>query len=123
MKRLVFLCLAVGWLIGGRPLRVVAADTRATAVAAVLSEGEATALKLDGELTEEFWSRAPVIDGFVQREPKEGAAPTYKTEARVAYDSSHIYVAVTAFDPEPDKIVGYLTRRDSGSPSDWIRVA
>ena len=74
---------------------------------------EATAIKLDGELTDEVWSRAPKIDGFVQRDPKEGAPPTYPTEARVAYDAQHLYVAVLAHDPEPDKIVGFLTRRDT----------
>ncbi len=83
---------------------------------------EATALKLDGELTDEVWARAPKIDGFVQREPKEGAAPTYRTEARVAYDAQHLYVAILALDPEPAKIAGFLTRRDSYSPSDWVAV-
>ena len=65
---------------------------------------DATALKIDGVLTDEVWSRAPKIDGFVQREPKEGAAATYPTEARVAYDAEHLYVAILAHDPEPDKI-------------------
>ena len=83
---------------------------------------DATALKLDGELTEEVWSRAPKIDEFVQREPKEGAPPSFPTEARVAYDAQHLYVAVLAKDPEPDKIRGFLTRRDSYSPSDWVAV-
>jgi hypothetical protein len=97
------------------------AAARAFVEAALVSE--ASALKLDGELSDEVWSRAPVIDAFVQRDPKEGAAPTFKTEARVAYDAENIYVAVLAHDPEPDKIVGILTRRDSQSPSDWIHVA
>ena len=83
---------------------------------------EATALKLDGELTDEVWSRAPKIEGFVQRDPKEGAAPTYPTEARVAYDAEHLYIAILAHDPEPDKITGFLTRRDTYSPSDWVAV-
>jgi hypothetical protein len=83
---------------------------------------ELTAMQLDGALTEEVWTRAAVVSDFLQRDPKEGAEPSYKTEARVAYDSAAIYVAVKAFDPEPDKIVGILTRRDNGSPSDWIRV-
>ena len=38
------------------------------------------------------------------------------------YDDSTIYVAVRAFDPEPSRIIGFLTRRDVGSSSDWIRV-
>ena len=62
------------------------------------------------------------ITEFVQRDPKEGAPPSFASEARVAYDTSYVYVAVRAFDSEPDRIVGIRTRRDSASPSDWIRV-
>src|SRR5262245_31761421 len=61
---------------------------------------DATALKLDGELTEVVWSRAQKIDGFQQREPNEGAAVSFPTEARVAYDAQHLYVAILAKDPE-----------------------
>jgi uncharacterized protein DUF5916/cellulose/xylan binding protein with CBM9 domain len=98
-------------------------ETIVVAVAEAAAVRDATAIKLDGELTDEVWSRAKPIDGFVQRDPKEGAPATYATEAKVAYDARHIYIAVTATDPEPDKIVGHLTRRDTDSPSDWIRVA
>jgi hypothetical protein len=94
----------------------------AVAVAEAVAVRDATALKLDGELTDEVWSRAKPIDEFIQREPNEGAAPSYATQAKVAFDARHIYVAVTAFDPEPGKIVGHLTRRDSDSPSDWVRI-
>jgi hypothetical protein len=83
---------------------------------------EATAVKIDGELNDEVWRKAPIIDEFLQRDPREGAPPTFKTEARVAYDSTALYVAVHAFDPEPARIVGIRTRRDEGSPSDWLRV-
>lgn len=94
----------------------VSVTVEATAV------NEASALLLDGDLTDEVWQRAPRIAGFLQREPTEGAAPTYDTEFRVAYDTSHLYVAVHALDPEPARLVGHLTRRDVESPSDWIRV-
>jgi hypothetical protein len=40
----------------------------------------------------------------------------------VAYDTQHLYVAILAHDPEPDKIRGFLTRRDTHSPSDWVAV-
>ncbi|MBI2219605.1 MAG: carbohydrate binding family 9 domain-containing protein [Acidobacteria bacterium] len=82
----------------------------------------ATALKLDGDLSDEAWRSAEVVIDFRQRDPKEDAEPSFKTEARVAYDAAAIYVAVQAYDPEPGKIVGFLTRRDNHSPSDWIRV-
>jgi hypothetical protein len=103
--------------------RAPAAASADPAVADAVPVNEASALKLDGELNDEVWERAPRIAGFVQRDPKEGAEPTYKTEARVAYDAENVYVAVVAHDSEPDKIVGILTRRDSHSPSDWIFVA
>jgi hypothetical protein len=82
----------------------------------------ATAVRVDGELTEDVWQSAPVINGFKQREPNDGAPATYDTEARMAYDATALYVAVMAADPEPDRLVGIRTRRDEGSPSDWIRV-
>jgi hypothetical protein len=78
---------------------------------------------VDGDLTEEVWQSVPVIKGFKQRDPKDGADATFDTEARVAYDGSALYVAVLALDPEPARLVGIRTRRDEGSPSDWIRVA
>lgn len=91
-------------------------------VEATAITGEET-IRLDGNLTEEVWQRAAIIRDFRQREPKDGAPATFKTEARIIYDAKAIYVAVEAFDPEPAKIVGLLTRRDSSSPSDWISIA
>jgi hypothetical protein len=81
-----------------------------------------TAMRLDGDFSDAAWELAAPMTGFVQREPREGAAPTYPTEVRVVYDRTYLYVAVRAFDAEPDKIVGIRTRRDGESPSDWIRV-
>jgi hypothetical protein len=82
----------------------------------------AAAIRVDGQLNEATWNTAKPITAFVQRNPNEGAAPTHRTEARVAYDDQAIYIAVKAFDSEPDKIKGFLTRRDVGSSSDWVRV-
>ena len=76
----------------------------------------AEAIRVDGDLSDAAWQRAPVITGFLQRDPKDGAPATYQTEARVAYDASFMYIAVTALDPEPAKIVGQRTRRDERSP-------
>lgn len=80
------------------------------------------AVPVGEELTAEVWHSAPAADGFLQRTPAEGAPPTEHTEFRVAYDRSTIYVRVRADDTEADKIIGYLTRRDGESPSDWVRV-
>ena len=83
---------------------------------------EAGAIRLDGDLNDATWNRAPVISNFIQREPNEGAQPTFRTEARVVYDAAALYVSVHAFDNDPSKIVGILTRRDTDSPSDWLTV-
>ena len=40
------------------------------------------------------------------------AESTLRTEARVAYDANALYVAVRAWDTDPSKIVGILTRFD-----------
>jgi hypothetical protein len=77
---------------------------------------------IDGRLDERTWEQAPAIRDFVQREPAEGVAPSHATEARVAFDASALYVSIRAFDAEPERIVGILTRRDQQSPSDWVKV-
>ena len=82
----------------------------------------AAAIVVDGELTDAGWQPAVPVTTFVQRDPLEGAEPSFKTEARIVYDSSAIYVGVRAFDADPSRIVGFLTRRDAGSASDWIQV-
>src|SRR3954453_15212877 len=99
---------------------VCAADTPSRVTAPAVPQ--AAALKLDGEFNQTVWERAPAISDFRQRDPKDDADPTFPTDVRVAYDATNIYVAVTAHDPEPDKLVALRTRRDSVSPSDWITV-
>lgn len=100
--------------------RVPSSATIPTASATRIADADA--IRLDGELNDVAWNTAEPVTAFVQRDPDEGAAPTFQTEARVMYDATALYVAVRAFEREPDKIIGILSRRDSDSPSDWIRV-
>lgn len=101
---------------GSRPAAPVASAT------AIAIPAGSTPMKIDGELSEEIWARANAITEFIQRDPNEGEKPTHQTEVRVVHDHAALYVAVRALEPEPDRIVGMLTRRDEGSPSDWVRV-
>lgn len=91
-------------------------------VAAVRIGPEAAAMQIDGNLTEAVWAKAPVVTGFVQRTPREGAAASHETEVRILFDATALYIAVNALDPEPDRVVGILTRRDDSSPSDWVSI-
>jgi hypothetical protein len=86
----------------------VAKSARAHAVSGVISESD--------------WQRAELLTTFVQREPSEGSPATYQTDARVIADGTALHVVVNAQDPDQDKIVGYLTRRDEDSQSDWIHL-
>jgi hypothetical protein len=78
---------------------------------------------IDGILDEPDWERTTGATGFIQNEPEEGRPATERTVVRVVYDDDAIYIGVRAFDSDPEKIAGHLTRRDTECPSDWIHVA
>src|SRR5688572_11602165 len=106
-------CLAVA-----RP-----ADAQSAPLAPSAAGGRtATALRLDGDLDDAFWTRAEPVSAFVQREPAEGGPPSMRTEARVAFDEVALYIRVRANDPDQQRITGFLTRRDANSNSDWVHV-
>ena len=93
----------------------------ATAMAASAVRA-ASAPVLDGRGDDAVWEQAPEITAFRQFEPNEDGNPTYETSAKVAFDNRNLYVLLHARDPHPDSIVAQLTRRDQGSPSDWLMV-
>ncbi len=114
------------------PARPAASGAAAHAARPALDRGHAAidaapvpatlAVAIDGDPGDEAWTKAAPATEFVQRDPKEGAAPSQRTEVRVLYDRTYLYVAVRALDTDPAALVGIRTRRDLESPSDWIRV-
>src|SRR5947207_13989321 len=99
-----------------------AAATSATARVDAVAITSAKAVRASGELGDDVWQTATPVDAFVQREPHNAGEPSQRTEFRVAYDATTLFVKVRAYDTEPDKIVTYLTRRDLDSPCDWIHI-
>jgi hypothetical protein len=79
--------------------------------------------EIDGKLDDAAWVLADPITEFTQRDPDEGQPATERTEVRVLYDDGALFVGIRAYDSEPDKIVGQLTRRDRHSSSDWLIVS
>ncbi len=77
-------------------------------------------IAIDGVLNEAAWQAAPVITGFVQRDPDEGKPATEPTFVRVLFDDDAIYVGATLEDS--GKVTTLLGRRDSRLESDWFRV-
>ena len=77
-----------------------------------LSE-EAAAPVVDGRVTEDAWTGVEPHARFTQQDPDEGAAASERTEVRVLFDASNVYVGIICFDSEPDKIIVNQSRRDA----------
>ena len=86
-----------------------------------IAAGAHAPVKLDGLLDDEVWQAAAPAAGFRQREPMEGEPATERTEFRVAYDGDALYVAVMAYDSEPDAIVARILQRDKLMAPDFFR--
>ena len=78
-------------------------------------------IQLDGHLDESAWAGAEPTTSFTQVDPEEGAPASQRTEARVLYDDTYLYVGVRLFDT--GAITGRLGRRDMDlGDSDWFGV-
>lgn len=62
------------------------------------------------------------IEGFVQREPIDGAAATQRTEVYVGYDQSKLYAVFLAFDTNPELIRANLASRENISGDDSVEI-
>jgi len=78
-------------------------------------------IELDGRLNESAWATAPVTDSFTQIDPDEGRPASQRTEVRVLYDDTFLYVGARLHDS--GRITGRLGRRDMDfGDSDWFGV-
>ena len=78
-------------------------------------------ITVDGDLREPAWRSAPAVDGFVQARPDEGAEPVRRTEIRVLFDESALYVGARMHD-DPAAVADQLVRRDGRGAYDFLRV-
>lgn len=69
--------------------------------------------RLDGDLSDEAWLQAAIIDEFIQQEPTEGDPATERTVVRLIYDATALYIGVEAYDQQPDGVIATEKRRDS----------
>ena len=95
---------------------------RRTMQAFRMNEGES--ITLDGRLDEPVWQRAVPATDFVQQDPVNGGTPTERTEVRIVFDREQLYMGVTCFDSEPDRLLGNTMKRDEGLGADdrfmWV---
>ena len=124
-QRVVALALALqaaAWQTPGEALAEQSAQIQA-APRTVSAARRSSPVTIDGVPGEQAWAAAPVARDFWQRSPHEGGPVELPSEFRVLFDDEALYVAVRAFDPEPSRIRGLLTRRDEESASDWVWVS
>ncbi len=77
---------------------------------------------IDGLIEDEAWDLVEWGGGdFTQRQPDDGAAPSVQTKFKILYDEKNLYIAFLCLDPEPDKIVSRLSRRD-GFDGDRVEI-
>lgn len=80
------------------------------------AEGVKTSARpvLDGNvLNDPVWTAAPVITGFWQTTPNEGAPASEETEVRFVYTEDALHIGVVAYDRNPEQIIVADSRRDS----------
>ncbi len=98
-----------------------ASSSATTRVAEATEAQEAPVI--DGVVEESIWATAQRISDFVQAEPYEGEPATEKTEIRLLYDKTHLYLGVICYDTDPSGIIVTDSRRDSSlDDTDSFRV-
>lgn len=73
--------------------------------------------KIDGNLEDPAWSASTPLTGFIQNYPAYGMPASQKTEVRVLYDNSAIYVGAYMYD-DPAQIRRQVTARDGEQQTD-----
>ena len=122
--RLAHLCLATLLVASARAQSLAphALAPRAPIARTAVAVRAVAAPSLDGKDDDAIWRSAPAITEFQQFSPASGAAASFRTTVKVAYDDRYLYVFVRCFDPHPDSIRAFLSRRDVSTPSDRVKI-
>jgi hypothetical protein len=67
---------------------------------------------LDGKLDEADWKNTDTLGNFMQTDPNPGADATEKTEVRILYNDTYLFIGVHAFDSVPSGLIRLGLERD-----------
>ncbi|MDQ3766677.1 MAG: carbohydrate binding family 9 domain-containing protein, partial [Actinomycetota bacterium] len=112
------LVLALALLGVGSPRALHAQSRPSLQARAVVS-----AIVVDGRLDESAWAEAEPASDFLQFEPSEGAPASQRSEVRVLYGPSTLYVGAMLYDTDTSAIERTLGRRDGFNRADWFVVS
>ncbi|MCC7178861.1 MAG: carbohydrate binding family 9 domain-containing protein [Acidobacteria bacterium] len=68
---------------------------------------------IDGRVNEEVWQGVTPHTTFTQQDPRLGEPATERTEVRLLFGPSAVYVSFVCFDQDPSKIIVSQARRDA----------
>ena len=83
------------------------------------TEGRPT---LDGVLDDEFWQDAQTLDIAMELYPQRFTAAIVNTDVLVATTKTHLYLGITAYDPEPEKLYSTVHARDGVKDGDYVSI-
>ncbi|MDR2213579.1 MAG: carbohydrate binding family 9 domain-containing protein [Pseudomonadales bacterium] len=75
---------------------------------------------IDGRLDEAVWQQAAVTDDFHQMVPQQYAAPSQRTEVRVFYTATALYVGARLYDSDPSLIRANAMRQGQALANDDV---
>lgn len=81
-------------------------------------------ISIDGILNEDDWKHAETAKDFIMFDPDNGKPEhaDQKTEVKVLYDNSAVYIGAMLYDSEPKKILKEITERDNIGAADFFGV-
>jgi hypothetical protein len=104
--------VGLGALLLVAPARAVGQIDPSTARPTARATRTIRAPVIDGKLDDSVWAAAAPIASFVQHEPFDGQAATERTEVRILFDGTALYIGARLYDREPGGIIRGESRRD-----------
>ena len=78
--------------------------------------------EIDGSLSDQQWQQAMVAKDFLQIDPRNGVPASQPTEVKILYDDDAVYVGAMLYEPNPDSILTFLSKRDHDNNADIFGV-
>ncbi|MEO5647346.1 MAG: DUF5916 domain-containing protein, partial [Chitinophagaceae bacterium] len=79
-------------------------------------------IKVDGNIDDDAWKDAPIATDFIENRPNSGATERNKSEVKILYDNTSIYIAGYMHESTADSVSRELVGRDRIGNSDFCGV-
>ena len=78
---------------------------------------------IDGGLSDSCWQLLSPLDDFTTATPVFGKTPHCRTEVRLFYTETHLYLAAYCYDPDNDGVRNDGGIRDGSRTGDWFQLS